>query len=162
MTATLRKAGLFLFTVIAFGVVAWNLIPQDGPAPPAPADVAPTYAAPPAPPAPSPVVPTGGDPARSATLGPGSRDYAIALPELRGLPQDASPGTRLEVWVTWDRPVTRSPKVQRLLPEASLVRIIPPTTPEGVPAAVLRVPNSSMSDLLYADGYGALSATVLS
>jgi hypothetical protein len=158
MTPTLRKAGLFLFAVIAFAVIAWNLSPQPPRTAPSSIDAEQTYAA-----AAPPAVTTSvsGPVEGTGAVGPGARDYAIALPELRGLPPDAAPGTQLELWVTWDRPVTRSPKVQKLLPAATLVRIIPPITPEGVAAAVLRVPTASMSDLLYADGYGALSAIVL-
>ncbi|MFN2388733.1 MAG: hypothetical protein ABR575_03890 [Actinomycetota bacterium] len=86
--------------------------------------------------------------------------YAIAVPELQGLPPDASPGTHLEVWVAWDPPVTDQPRIQRLLPDVVLQRIVAPTTPGAPPVALLLVPRKSMTDLLWGDRYGALSVTV--
>ena len=170
MTTALRRAALFLFAAVAFGVITWNLIPQDPP--PHASTRVDSYgdaalqasASPPAAgsaPQVGFVSPAPGNPI-AATRGATTRDYAIAVAELRGLPPDADVGTRLELWVTWDRPVTRKPRLQRLVPEATLVRIAPPVTPEGPAAAVLRVPTGRISDLLYADGYGALSVTVLS
>ena len=157
MNTAVKKAALLLFAAVAFAVVAWNLVPQGTtvtgvPPNPMPSAPAPGVAS---------VVPPSPLPEAAVAEDDGYRDYAIALPELRGLPPDAAAGTPLELWVTWDRPVTRAPKVQRLLSRAFVVRIIPPVTPDGVAAAVLRVPTGRMPDLLYADGYGALSATIL-
>lgn len=165
MSAALRRAALFLFAAVAFGVIAWNLIPQDGRSPAIDSYGGASSSSAPAAGlasqvgivSPAPASPTGA--ARDTTP---TRDYAIAVAKLRGLPPDAEVGTRLELWVTWDRPLTRKPRLQRLVPEATLVRIAPPVTPEGPAAAVLRVPTGRISDLLYADGYGALSVTVLS
>lgn len=155
MTPTLRRAGLLAFALVAVAVIAWNLIPSPGsvaqPSGPELGYGLPPPAQPPVPSAPPPVAAT--------TIE--TRDYAIALGELQGLPPDAAPGTRLELWVTWDRPVTDAPKLQRVLAEAALVRVVPSVTPDGPAAAVIRVPTERMPKLLYADGYGLLSAAVL-
>ena len=114
----------------------------------------------------SPPVPgdPSGDPSDSAggaSDAPGRRGYALAVPELKGLPGGAAPGTRLELWVAWDPPVTKEPRVQRLLKDVILDEIIPPIVPEAPATAILSVPAKSVPDLLYGDRYGALSATML-
>ncbi len=90
-----------------------------------------------------------------------TRLYAVSVAELPGLPPDAPAGTRLEIWVAWDPPLTERPRIQKLLPEVTLDEIIPPVTPDGPAAAMLRVRTSRLGDLLYGDRYGSLSATVL-
>jgi hypothetical protein len=100
-------------------------------------------------------------PAGGASDVAGRRGYALAVPELKGLPGGAAPGTRLELWVAWDPPVTKEPRVQRLLKDVILDEIIPPVVPEAPATAILSVPAKSVPDLLYGDRYGALSATML-
>jgi hypothetical protein len=90
-----------------------------------------------------------------------TRSYAIALHELPGLPPDAESGTRLEVWAVWRPPITKERQVQRLVSGTRLERIVPPVTPEGPPVAILEVPEKEMSDLLYGDKFGELSAAVV-
>lgn len=97
----------------------------------------------------------------AAQVESGRRAYALAVPELKGLPANASPGTRLELWVAWDPPITKEPRVQRLIKEAILDEIIPPVVPEAPATAIVSVPTKSVPDLLYGDRYGALSATIL-
>lgn len=92
---------------------------------------------------------------------PNTRTYALSTSEISGLPADATPGTRLEVWVAWDRPITRTPKIQRLLDEVILERLVPPVTPDGPTSAILQVKNSQVADLLYGDRWGSLSVVVL-
>lgn len=151
MTPTLRRAGVLLFAVVAIAVVVWNVVPGPSSSAPEPSRQAfgsphPTYAIPSADPA-------SGD--------PDTREYAISLDELQGFPIDVPAGTGVELWVGWDGP-SRSPKLQRLIPRAEFVRLVPPVTPAGPTAVVLRVPTNRVPDLLWADGYGALSVTVLS
>lgn len=158
MSPTARRAGLLAFALIACAVVAWNLVPQS-PAPSAPSYPQPNLYSP----QPAEASPSVAAIAASPPIEPvgATREYAIALPELQGLPPDAAPGTRLELWVTWNPPVTRRPKLQRLLADATLVRFAPAVTHDGPGSVILQVPVRRMSDLLYADEYGALSATVL-
>jgi hypothetical protein len=93
---------------------------------------------------------------------PGSyRSYAVALPELRGLSPDAAPGTRLELWVAWEPPVTKRPQFRLLLRGAVLERLVPPVTAQGPTTALLLVPEERIGDLLYADQWGALSVTTV-
>lgn len=86
--------------------------------------------------------------------------YAIALPELHGLPPQAAPGTELEIWVAWEPPVTEEPKIHRLLESVILEEIAPPLLPDGPHVAMLLVPRKGLSDLLYGDRYGALSVAI--
>jgi hypothetical protein len=89
------------------------------------------------------------------------RVYALSLSELSGLPPDARPGTSLQVWVAWEPPITRGPKIQLLVPHATLERIVPGMTPESPMTALLAVPVRAIPDVLYGDRYGALSVTLL-
>ena len=88
-------------------------------------------------------------------------DYAIAVPELSGLPPDAEPGAMLDLWVTWNPPITKAPQVQPLLRSVRLARIVPPVTPEGPAVALLTIRPSQISDLIYGDRFGSLSVTIL-
>jgi hypothetical protein len=101
-------------------------------------------------------------PAPVETAGPVGRrkTYAMAVPELAGLSSSAVPGTRLELWVAWDPPLTKSPKIQRLLKDVILEKIVPPTVPEAPATAILSVPERAVPDLLYGDKYGSLSVTM--
>ena len=101
--------------------------------------------------------------------GPGSpleetadvRGYALPVAELSGLPGDTPPGTELELWVTWDPPVTKRPRLQRLIRRVVLEKVAPAVTPDGPDAAILLVPVEKLPDLVYADRYGALSVALL-
>jgi hypothetical protein len=97
---------------------------------------------------------------RSSALQSRTRIYAVSLPELSGLPADAKAGTALELWVAWEPPVTRRPRIQRLATGVSLARIVLPVVPDGSPAALLRIPVKEMPSVLYGDRYGALSAVI--
>jgi hypothetical protein len=92
--------------------------------------------------------------------GPAMRIYAVSLPELTGLPEDAKAGTPLELWVAWEPPVTKHPRIQRLATGITLDRIVLPVVPEGSPAALLRIPRHEIPSVLYGDRYGALSAVI--
>jgi hypothetical protein len=97
-----------------------------------------------------------------SSFGADRRGYALAVPELNGLSEDAAPGTRLELWVAWDPPVTKESRVQRLLADVILEEIIAPVLPEAPATAVLSVPEKRVPDLLWGDRYGSLSVTMLS
>lgn len=92
--------------------------------------------------------------------GPARRSYAVGLHELRGLPPDAQPGLRLELWVAWEPPVVARARVDLLLRDVVLEEIVPPATPEGPAAAVLSVRARDLVDLLYADRWGNLAVAV--
>ncbi|MGH2756822.1 MAG: hypothetical protein ACRDI3_03445 [Actinomycetota bacterium] len=89
------------------------------------------------------------------------RSYAIALPELKGLPPDASPGTEMELWVAWEPPVTQRPRIQRLLRAVVLEKIAPPAIEGGPSVALLSIAASDVSDLMWGHRYGALSVVLL-
>jgi hypothetical protein len=99
-------------------------------------------------------------PAPSSEPVVGRKTYAIPVPELAGLSSSAVPGTQLELWVAWDPPLTKSPKVQRLLRDVTLEKIVPPIVPEAPATAILSVPDRAVPDLLYGDKYGSLSVTM--
>ena len=86
--------------------------------------------------------------------------YAVALPELRGLPSDAAPGTIVDLWVTWDAPVMKEPQVQPLLRKVTVQKIISNAAPEAPPTVLLGVEHDDVGDLLYGDRYGSLSAVL--
>lgn len=146
MIARSLRLALLTVVVLVTGFVATGLFrtPAQSPEPEAPAESLPQSGAPPQP---SPA--------------PNTRSYALPTSELGGLPADAVPGTRLEVWVAFDRPVTRRPRVQRLLDEVTLQRIVPAITPEGPASVILEVKHSEVPDLLYGDRWGSLSVLVL-
>jgi hypothetical protein len=100
---------------------------------------------------------------RNASLAPtpALRGYALPVAELAGLPGDAPPGTELELWVTWDPPVTERPRLQRLIPRVVLQKITPAVTSDGPDAAILLVPEKKLPDLVYADRYGAISVALI-
>ena len=87
--------------------------------------------------------------------------YAIALPELQGLPPDAKPGSRLELWVAWEPPVVKRLKVQRLLRNVTLEKIAPSVTGESPPVALLQVRDDQFEKLLWGDQYGRLSVAMV-
>ena len=152
MTIALRRAGLLVFAVAAIAAVAWNVMPatptatRDAGLPPPSEDPIPTIAP--------------GPPDATSVQPRETRDYAIAHDELQGLPPDVPSGTLVELWVGWARPTGGPPKLQRLIPRAEFVRLVPPVTPGGSTAVVLRVPVGRMPDLLWADGYGSLSVAI--
>ena len=83
--------------------------------------------------------------------------YAIATTELLGLAPDAGPGTRLDLWVATQPPVTPKEDVLPLLEDALLLEIVPPSTPEGPSAAILQVPLRHARKLMWADRFGSLN-----
>lgn len=96
----------------------------------------------------------------SVPADPSRRSYAIGLQDLAGLPPDAAPGARLELWVTWEPPITRRPRLQRLIGDVLLERIIPGSVPEAPVTVLLSVPTDRVGDLIYADGFGRLSVVL--
>jgi hypothetical protein len=111
------------------------------------------------PPVPTPAVQETISSARSA--GAEDRSYAVEITALDGLPPDAAPGTPLEIWVTWEPPLTKEIRVQKLIQQAHVQKIIPNVIPEGPATALLRIPKRDVADMLYGDRFGRLSAIVL-
>jgi hypothetical protein len=89
------------------------------------------------------------------------RSYAVSATEVAGLSIDTTPGTRMELWVAWQPPVTKEPRVQRLVEEVVLEKIVPPTVSEAPPTAVLLIAPKSVDEVIYGDLYGRLSAVTL-
>ncbi len=87
--------------------------------------------------------------------------YAVDVDEVAGLAPSAPAGTLLDLWVTWDRPITDAPRLQRLLRGVILEQIAAPVTPEGPYVAILAVTKRDIDKLLWADRFGALSATTV-
>lgn len=83
--------------------------------------------------------------------------YAVPIVELQGLSPDVAPGSRLDLWVTWQPPVVDKPDVRRLLEGVILERIVPPTLPDGPHAAVLQVPTRRAHRLIWGHRFGVLS-----
>lgn len=89
------------------------------------------------------------------------RSYALEITELDGLAPDAPPGALLEIWVTWEPPVTRRVRMQKLIREARLEKIIPNIVPEGPATALLSIRSRDIADIMYGDRFGELSAAIL-
>jgi hypothetical protein len=87
--------------------------------------------------------------------------YAFLLPELEGLPPSTSPGTEIEIWATWEPPVTKRLKVQRLIPRATVSKILPSIEP-GPPTVVLEIERRYIPDIMFGDRFGALSVVLAS
>jgi hypothetical protein len=87
--------------------------------------------------------------------------YAFLLPELEGLPATTSPGTEIEIWATWEPPVTKRLKVQRLIPKATVSKILPSIEP-GPPTVVLELERRFIPDIVFGDRFGALSVVLAS
>jgi len=86
--------------------------------------------------------------------------YAIPTTELQGLPPDLAYGTRLDLWVAWQPPITKRTELQPLLRGVLLEKIVPPLLPDGPHSAILKVDPDEISDLIWGDRFGALSAVV--
>jgi hypothetical protein len=91
---------------------------------------------------------------------PARRSYAIGLHDLAGFPPDAAPGEPLELWVTWEPPVTRGPRLQKLISDVVVERTIPGSVPEAPVTVLLSVPVGRVGDLIYADTFGKLSVVL--
>jgi len=87
--------------------------------------------------------------------------YAFLMPELEGLPPTISSGTEIEIWATWEPPVTKRPKVQRLIPRATVSKVIPSIEP-GPPTVVLELERRFLPDIMFGDRFGALSVVLSS
>lgn len=85
--------------------------------------------------------------------------YAIPVPELQGFPPDATPGVLMDLWVSWEPPITRRPRVQKLLAAVRLDAVIPSIDVGSPPTAVFLVTDKAFTDLLFGDRYGALSVS---
>lgn len=151
-------------SVVVVGFVALNTL-MAPPRPPATAGL-PAVAQASSDPAP---VPTPSDPAPAPSPGMASaaapvddarRSYAVGLQDLDGLPPDAAPGARLELWVTWEPPVTDEPRLQKLIGDVVLERTIPGAVPEAPVSVLLSVPAERVADLMYADTFGKLSVAL--
>ncbi len=102
-------------------------------------------------------------PQTSSEPGPATRDertYAVSFAELQGLPEDAPPGTSLELWVMWSDAATDQPKLQRLIKSVTLEKIAPAIVEGAPPVAILRVAAQDVPDLIWGDQYGTLSAVM--
>lgn len=86
--------------------------------------------------------------------------FAVAEHEIAGLPPGMPLGTRLELWVTWDKPLTKTPRLQRLDRDVVLEDVVPPDAPNEPSMVLLSVRPHRISDLLWAERYGALSAVL--
>lgn len=88
------------------------------------------------------------------------RSYAVGQHDLAGFPPDIAPGTQIELWVTWEPPISRGPRLQKLISDVVLERTVPGSVPEAPVTILLSVPANRIGDLIYADGYGRLSAVL--
>ena len=155
MTTRTRRLALVGGGALVLGILIWSFL-MPGSAPPSSTprqDVV----------APSVIT----SPAALASVAPSPlpssssrRTYALGLHELAGIPNDTPPGTRIELWVTWEPPLTRDVRVQLLVKDVIVERLVPPVVPEGPTSALLSVRVRDIPDLLYGDRFGELSAVM--
>lgn len=157
MTTTTRKLVLFGGVAAVLIFVGWDVLGGIGS--PAPATAEPEAVQVPSPVASVPTVEPSAD--QAAAIPQNEVSYAIAVAELAGLSPNATPGTVLQLWVTWDPPITKRPRLQKLLDGVVLDEIAPPVTADGPHVALLSVTRNQLDDLLWADRYGSLSAAVV-
>ena len=139
------------------GILLWSLVPAGPSHSEAPAQTIPQELLSSA---------AGTDPAAVAVSSsppgsPGSltrRTYALGLHELGGLPPNVAPGSTLELWVTWEPPLTRAARVHLLLEDVVVEKVIRPVVPEGPTSVLISVPARGIPDLIYGDRFGELSA----
>jgi len=67
--------------------------------------------------------------------------------------------SEIEIWATWEPPVTKKLKVQQLIPLASVEKIIPSIEP-GPPTVMLSLERRAIPDLIYGERFGALSVVL--
>ena len=89
-----------------------------------------------------------------------TREYAVEVADLLGLPPDVHPGEVMEIWVAWNPTVAKGPQIQRLLKAVTLERFVEPVTMDGPRVAVLSVPRERIGDLMYGDMFGSLTVTL--
>lgn len=135
---------VWVLSGVVAGSGAADLSPSEPPSTPSPTRT------------PSPVLDSEADPKVAAWRG-----YALAIPEVEGLPTDLLPGDALQLWVAWDPPVTKKPKIAPLVDRVLYERTILPTLPGEAPVAVVLVQEGKVDELMYGDRYGSLSAVVM-
>ena len=163
MTTRKRRLAMTGGGAAIAAILLWSFIPAGTP-PGSPSIALPSAAT--SSPAPATSIeattPTTAAPTPASVPSPAStvsrRAYALGLHEIAGLSPDAVAGTHLELWVTWEPPVTKRVQVQLLLKDVVVERMIPPSLPEGPTTVLLSVPVRGVSDLLYGDRFGELSA----
>jgi hypothetical protein len=89
------------------------------------------------------------------------RSYSVSATEVAGLSLDSRPGSRLDLWVAWEPPITKEPRVQRLVEGVVLEKIVPPTVPEAPPTAVLLIAPRFVDEIIYGDIWGRLSVVTI-
>jgi hypothetical protein len=104
-------------------------------------------------------VPTQSPPPASPPAG--YRAYALAFPDVRGLPSDLDAGARLELWVALEPPITKAPRIQKLIDGVLYDRTIPAVIEGQPPTAIVLVPEDKVGKLMYGDRYGALGAALV-
>ena len=144
------------------GIIGVNVLLSPAAAPGAAVAPGPSVAASAPTPAsiPSPGLSPGGTAISSDPASATRRTYAIGMNELRGLPPDAEAGTAFELWVTWEPPVTQEVRLDRLIGDVVLERVIPGSVPEAPVTALLSVPVERTGDLIYADTFGKLNVVL--
>lgn len=148
--------------VVVVGFVAVNTLMPTAP-PPQPADSVVAQAGQPTPTSPGPLASpaAAAAPAEVADTAPaGRRSYAVRLHDLAGFPPDTAPGARVELWVTWEPPITDELRLQKLIGDVVVERTIPGPVPEAPVTILLSVPADRVGDLIYADTFGKLSVAL--
>lgn len=87
--------------------------------------------------------------------------YWVGLYRIGGLSGTTPPGTEVEIWATWEPPITDEPRAQRLIRSAYIEKVIPPITPDGTYEIALSLARKDVPNMIYGERYGQLSAAVI-
>ncbi|MFP5298778.1 MAG: hypothetical protein ACLGHL_07315 [Actinomycetota bacterium] len=89
---------------------------------------------------------------------PGDRmAYYMSFDEVDGLPLDTEPWTPVELWVTWDPPITDEPLAQKLSNDVYVESVLPPVVPGSGHVVKFSIRHKDREPLVYADRYGSIS-----
>lgn len=90
----------------------------------------------------------------------GRAGYWVDIAEVTGLSPQTPVGTSVDLWVAWDPPLTKRPDIRHLLSDVLVEEIAPPLSPGDPTGVLLSIARRDRDDLLWADRYGSLSATI--
>lgn len=99
-------------------------------------------------------------PSPAATTTPvldGRPTYWIGDHELEGAHDSLTLGVPVEIWVTWSPPLTKEIQVQKLIDDAYVAAVLPPTTPDGLFELGIALKQRDIRRMIYGERFGELT-----
>jgi hypothetical protein len=107
------------------------------------------------------IAPAASPEASQPPVPPDRATYWIGAHEIEGVVPELAPGTRVEVWVTWEPPLVKQPVVEKLIRDAYIAAILPSTMIEGTLDVGLSLNDRDISAMTYGERFGSLNLIVL-